>query len=820
MKNKTLFVLFTLLIVAVLALALVACQPTDNPNNGDDDDDSFGKPTKSLVYELNNDGTGYCVSSIPRDDCPTEIVIASTHNKLPVVGIGEWAFKNNTVIESVKIPGSISFIESSAFEGCVNLKNVTIAKNSNLKTIYGTSFTGALGAFANCTSLENINLPEGLTDIKKGAFSGCTSLKNIVIPESVTSIGDVAFSGCTNLESIDLPDSLTDLGEEIFDQCAKLQSLTIPKNVTKVCNLFSYHFKGNLVTLNWNATNAIISLDDFEDAFSPDTLTTVNIGDDVEVLPEEFLSGYRNLTTVNFGANSKLKTIGRKAFNWCTSLTNVTLPSSLTEIGAYAFSGCENAFTELTFQQNVTVDNNAFYCCKNITKITAPYVVARSIAIDCESTALDLVITDFDNVNVADYRYKHLANVKNVIIDDSVTAICDYAFSSCENLVSVTFGENSKLESIGSYAFAECTALLTITLPNGLQTIESEAFQNCTALTNVTLPSSLTEIEYYAFSGCENAFTELTFNENASVSGNAFEDCTSITKITASAEVASAVGIACGSDEFEVVITSGDTVEAFSKYGGSKYVSANVSKVTIPSSVTAIGGQAFTNCTTLKDVVIAEDTKFSVGADAFSGCTGLTQESLQSIINSTTSIGSNSFAKINCEELTIPEDLKYNNSNAPFSVATITKLICSAEWANVILSVSHASCDELVVTSGTSINVSYSTIKKVTLPDTLKTIGSFESCKNLTSITVPEGVTTIGKEAFSLCSSLTTINLPSTITQIEDYIIYQSWSVLTINYNGTKADWKKINRGDHWNDNVSQSMKVYCTDGYLIKGIS
>lgn len=424
MKNKTLFLLFTLLIVAILALMLVACQPTDNPNNGDDDD-SFGKPTKSLVYELNHDGTGYYVSSIPQDDCPTELVIASTHNKLPVVGIDEKAFKNNTIIESVKIPGSISFIESGAFEGCVNLKNVTIAKNSNLKTIYGSSF-------ANCTSLENINLPEGLTDIENGAFSGCT-----------------------NLESIDLPDSLTDLGEGIFNQCTKLQSLTIPKNVTKVYNLFSYNFKGNLVTLNWNATNATISLADFEDAFSPDTLTTVNIGDDVEVLPEDFLHRYQNLTTVNFGANSKLKTIGREAFRYCTSLTNVTLPSSLTEIGASAFAVCENAFTELTF------------------------------------------------------------------------------------------------------------------------------------------------------------------NENASVSYHAFDGCKSITKITASAEVASSVGLVCDSAEFEVVITSGDTVEPF--YG------TNISKVTIPSSITAIGDKAFANCTTLKEVVIAEDTKFSIVADAFGGCTGLTQ---------------------------------------------------------------------------------------------------------------------------------------------------------------------------------------------------
>lgn len=138
----------------------------------------------------------------------------------------------------------------------------------------------------------------------------------------------------------------------------------------------------------------------------------------------------------------------------------------------------------------------------------------------------------------------------------------------------------------------------------------------------------------------------------------------------------------------------------------------------------------------------------------------------------------------------------------------------------MILSASHASCDELVVTSGTSINVSYSTIKKVTLPDTLKTINSFERCKNLTSITIPEGVTTIRHSAFAECSSLTTINLPSTIIEIGDHMIWQSWSVLTINYNGTKADWKKITKPDSWNDSVSRSMKVYCTDGSLIMGIS
>lgn len=822
MKNKTLFLLFVLLIVAILTLTLVACQPADSPDSGNDDN-SFGEPTKSLVYMLNGGGTGYYVKSIPEDDCPAEVVIASTHDNLPVVGICDYAFNNNKTIESVKIPASISNIGERAFVGCINLKTVTIAKNSNLRTI----------AYA--------------------AFADCASLKNIVIPDGTTSIADEAFSGCANLESITLPDSLTEMGTGLFEQCAKLQSLTIPKNVTEIEYLFSDDCPGNLVTLNWNATNATTSQSYYysSNVFCSDTLTTVNIGDNVESIPKDFLRGSQNLTTVNFGANSKLKTIGddaffmcssltniklpdslteigENAFYGCSSLTNIKLPNSLTEIGSHAFSDCETAFTELTIGKNITVGKYAFSRCNSITKITASYVVARSIAKDCGSTALDLVITDFDNVDEEDYRGSavniDLANVKNVTIDDSVTEICDDAFARCENLVSVTFGENSQLESIGSSAFEQCTALTTITLPECLQTIEGNAFKNCTALTNVKLLSGLTKIGSYAFSGCKTAFTELTFGENITLYYTAFADCTSITKITASAEVASTIGNICGSDGFEVVITSGDAVVPFSEYQGNKYYGANVCKVTIPSSVTKISDNAFTNCAKLKDVVIDKNTEFSIGWDTFSGCTSLTQESAQSLINSATSLERGAFAYINCEELTIPENLQYKLvSYSQFSGATITKLICPAEWARCLHGVN---CDELVVTSGDSITIkgasaaTGASIKKVTLPDTMRTICSFANCDNLTSITIPEGVTTIEKDAFADCGSLTTINLPSTITNLGEKMIVLSPCLTTINYNGTKTNWKNIKKSDGWNDGVSQNLKVYCTDGYLIMGIS
>ena len=165
-----------------------------------------------------------------------------------VRAIGDCAFENDNLLESVSIPTTVTYIGSEAFSGCTGLKSITIPDSvmqtgsgilygcteltnvqlsSNL-TILSSSF------FSGCNSLEAITLPSGIVQIGSYAFSGCEKLKDISIPVSVIEIHNSAFYKCNSLESVALPSGVTSIGEETFGYCDKLQSITIPACVTTI----------------------------------------------------------------------------------------------------------------------------------------------------------------------------------------------------------------------------------------------------------------------------------------------------------------------------------------------------------------------------------------------------------------------------------------------------------------------------------------------------------------------------------------------------------------------------------------------------------
>lgn len=97
-------------------------------------------------------------------------------------------------------------------------------------------------------------------------------------------------------------------------------------------------------------------------------------------------------------------------------------------------------------------------------------------------------------------------------------------------------------------------------------------------------------------------------------------------------------------------------------------------------------------------------------------------------------------------------------------------------------------------------------------------IGSsaFSSCERLTSITIPDSVTSIGSSAFSFCSGLTRITIPDSVTRIGHSAFYGCSRLTSINFNGTKAQWNAISKGQNWNEDTG-SYTVYCTDGTISK---
>ena len=165
------------------------------------------------------------------------------------------------------------------------------------------------------------------------------------------------------------------------------------------------------------------------------------------------------ITCAYFDYPSKIHTsyqvIGDLAFEGCSGLTSLKLPSDIRLIGRNAFEGC-SGLTSITLPSGVTeIQHSAFYGCSGLTSITLP---------------------------------------------SGVTEISNSTFSGCSGLTSLTLP--SGVTEIGSSAFSGCSGLTSLTLPSGVTWIGHFAFKGCSGLTSITLPSGVTEIGESAFANC------------------------------------------------------------------------------------------------------------------------------------------------------------------------------------------------------------------------------------------------------------------------------------------------------------------------------
>lgn len=232
----------------------------------------------------------------------------------PVVEIGPRAFENCSTVEQVRLPNSVQRILRFAFSNCESL--VSLYLGTNLRLI-GTS------AFSECSSLTSIRLPQTLRVIKEAAFAGCSSLKVVEVPPNVRRLEPRTFAGCSDLVSVVLPQRMVDIQEAAFDACTSLRD----------------------ISQQWTAQK-------------PRKNGT-----------------YRNVS--RNGLPSSLEQIGAQAFNNCSSLEEVSLPSEVRTIRKGTFSGCTSLKQVFLHNRVLRIGPSAFHDCQALETLRIPLACKR-----------------------------------------------------------------------------------------------------------------------------------------------------------------------------------------------------------------------------------------------------------------------------------------------------------------------------------------------------------------------------------------------------------------------------------------------------------
>ncbi len=407
---------------------------------------------------------------------------------------------------------------------------------NSLKSVVITGGNILLGAFYNCEKLENITIPDNITNISEAAFSGCSGLKSIELPESVKNISYRAFLGCTSLSSIKIPDNTEKIGDSAFENCIEFTNITIPDNVTEIGNsVFSGCTRLESVTLPFVGEE----LNGEDNTYFGYTFGASSAYEQGMYIPESLKTVYVTNAT----------TLGAGAFSGCTGLANINLPENLIEIGARAFSGC-TGITSIAIPDSVTeLGYRAFYGCTELESISFG-----------ESRKLE---------NIGGEVFYNCAKLKNVVIPNGVAVIGGGAFYGCKAITNITIPNGVK--EICNGTFEGCSELLEAIIPAGVISIAKECFLGCEKLESLTLPFVGTENGALDYKGQLGQLFSRTLNSNGTYKYSVPSSLKNVT-VTAATTIADGAFQNC--------------------YG--------LENIVIPSSVTTVSGTPFSNCGNLK----------------------------------------------------------------------------------------------------------------------------------------------------------------------------------------------------------------------------
>ena len=440
-----------------------------------------------------------------------------------LVSIGTDAFAFCNSLTKVTIPEGVANIGNGAFKSCAALTAIDVNENNPSYTSgSGVLFTkdhSTLLQYPAKRNVTSVTVPDGVITIAPEAFLGATLLKSITVLPSVTTIGEKAFANCTSMTSFKVYwETPLNVPANTFEGVAvENATLNVPVGTTEL-------YQGANV---WKDFGTVT---EFTDSNSPIRFEDDNVGNicinawdannDGKLTYEEAktvtslqgkFKGKTNITSFKeLQYFTGVTAIADEEFKNCSQLQAVAFPSTLQSIGKSAFVGCTNLASAPLVASLLTIDDKAFYgtaiasvgigakltylgkgaygSCPNLATVTVNasnknYFATRNTNVVFSADTTTIVLWPAKKTGTPSLN----AKVKNIY---------PYAFSGATNITGITF---NNVETIGDYAFEGCEQLTTLTIGENVTTIGEGAFINCTALQSISMPTSLTTIGQKAF---------------------------------------------------------------------------------------------------------------------------------------------------------------------------------------------------------------------------------------------------------------------------------------------------------------------------------
>ena len=527
-----------------------------------------------------------------------------------LVEIGSWVFQR-TLITSIVIPDSTTYIGEYAFY--------------------------------NCNSLSSITLSSNLKKLSSYMFGGC-GFTEFEVPSNIETIESFCFYNNQKLNHVILPFNLTSLGGGVFNKCPLLTDIKFPENS-------AFRVSDNKFIVDSKFENLIQYFGSETEVTIPETISTIKSG-----------AFQYNADVKIIECSSNLRTIEEKAFYQCTKLSKINL-TSVENIGKQSFYSC-NALTSLDFGENLkSIQSEAFYNCTSLQTITFYESISDSYSLEEYSfyncTNLKSIQFSYGLQYIEQYSFSKCTSLSLISLPATLKYLGSHCFEeSSINQVEFETDEdkNSSLTNLSSSCFKDCIHLSSINLPDSIQYIGFLCFSN-TSIESFTVPKSTKTIDEQCFKYCES-LTIFTIPKNCELTeiGNMpFSGCKKLSIIENQ------------SPNFHILTgalynQNMDKLIAFPPASSIKYFA-------LSDQVRYISGGAFADCTNLNIITIPDNSVVQIDFSAFQGCINL---QTINIPLSVTEIGDNAFDL--CNKLRCGLNIDTNDSTTLMNWVNNAKL--------------------------------------------------------------------------------------------------------------------------------------------------